>query len=391
MKILFYRYNNICEPDIIQAFQELGHLVIEENTEIYNKDIPAKILLDNVKSFLFSQHFDFVFSINFYPVLSEICNIFQIPYLCWTVDSPVLELYSHSICNPYNRIFLFDYAQYNEFVAYNPTCIFYLPLATNSKRWEQVFSNSNLQKKNNYQHTISFVGSLYREKCPYDKLKNPPEYLNGYLNALMDFQEQVYGDYLIENLLTDDIVKEFKQYYPDFYQFPDRSSPNDKAVLAQLYMGNKITSNERVHLLQALSTQYPVDLYTGSNTSDIPTNNHGFASSHEQMPFIFRQSKINLNITVRGIRSGIPLRVWDVLGCGGFLLTNYQPEIPEYFVIGEDLDIYQSKEDLLEKTEYYLTHEEERKEIAYNGYQKVSANHTYLHRIMTMLSLAFPS
>ena len=32
MEILFYRYNSICEPDVIAAFQKLGLEVVEENT-----------------------------------------------------------------------------------------------------------------------------------------------------------------------------------------------------------------------------------------------------------------------------------------------------------------------------------------------------------------------
>ena len=35
------------------------------------------------------------------------------------------------------------------------------------------------------------------------------------------------------------------------------------------------------------------------------------------MPEVFRKSKINLNITLRSIISGISLRVYDILGAGG--------------------------------------------------------------------------
>ena len=46
---------------------------------------------------------------------------------------------------------------------------------------------------------------------------------------------------------------------------------------------------------------------------------------------------------------------------------------------------YESYEDLLEKVEYYLTHEEERAQIARNGYEKVKKYHTYKNRVETML------
>ena len=51
-------------------------------------------------------------------------------------------------------------------------------------------------------------------------------------------------------------------------------------------------------------------------------------------------------------------------------------------------DFFDGTEDLLSKIEYYLSHDKERKAIAENAFQKVSENHTYLHRINTMLEIA---
>ena len=39
MKILFYRYGSICEPDIAQALRENGHTVTELTEEITNKNL----------------------------------------------------------------------------------------------------------------------------------------------------------------------------------------------------------------------------------------------------------------------------------------------------------------------------------------------------------------
>ena len=37
MKLLFYRYGSICEPDIIEGFEELGFEISEISHEMYNK------------------------------------------------------------------------------------------------------------------------------------------------------------------------------------------------------------------------------------------------------------------------------------------------------------------------------------------------------------------
>ena len=110
MNILCYRYGSIVEPDIIDGFKELGNQVSEICLEIYNKNTTPLEGLTALKDELMRHSYDFVFSINFYPFIAEVCNIFQIRYLCLTVDAPVLELFSNSIRLPWNRIFLFDRA-----------------------------------------------------------------------------------------------------------------------------------------------------------------------------------------------------------------------------------------------------------------------------------------
>ena len=89
---------------------------------------------------------------------------------------------------------------------------------------------------------------------------------------------------------------------------------------------------------------------------------------------------------MRPIQTGLPLRIFDVLGCGGFLITNYQAEIPDLFEIGVDLETYSSMEELHQKCAYYLEHEDERKQIAENGYRKVKQLHDCKQRMQTMLS-----
>ena len=66
-------------------------------------------------------------------------------------------------------------------------------------------------------------------------------------------------------------------------------------------------------------------------------------------------------------------------------MTNYQAELPEYFEIGKDLEAYGSMEELLDKCQYYLNHEEQRTAIARSGYEKVRQFHTYEKRIQSMI------
>ena len=360
---------------------------MEDRTEIARKNFMPAERARHIAEELDKGNYAFVFSINFFPQVSDVCNIYKIPYMSLVVDSPLMELYSESIRNEYNRLFLFDRALYREFAPYNPNRIFHIPLATNVASWDKVIKSAPTDA---FRSEISFVGSLYTEKCPYDNIHFTDEYCKGFLEGLIEAQLKVYGYFFIEDLITDDIVERVKKDYPNFHRFMPGDRADDRAALAQLYLGNKITCVERLRLFAQISEHFNVDIYTGSDTSSMPhIHNRGLCRTLTEMPIVFNHSKINLNISSKAIREGLPLRMFDIMGCGGFMISNYQSEITDYFNIGEHLVVYESFEDLEDKLNYYLEHDSERMEIARNGYEEVKANHNYNVRVGQMITMAF--
>lgn len=389
MNILIYRYGSICEPDIIETFHKLGFQVDEETSLIKNKILSDNDCIQIVSERILQNQYAFVFTINFFPWLSHLCNLTHLPYLSLIVDSPVLELYDNAIKNPCNRIFMFDKASYLDFYDKNPNCIFYLPLATNVTRTNKLFNTTASELKKKYEADISFIGSTYQEKYAFNQIKLP-EYESGYAMGIIEAQLKVYGYNFIEEMLSDDFVQKFMKYAQNI-DVAANEIPIYRAIVAQHFLSVKVGEQERLRLLKLISEHFDVNMYTGSNTSSMPLiHNCGYASSLVDMPLIFHKSKINLNITAKSIRSGLSLRIFDVLGCGGFLITNFQSELPDYFEIGKDLVTYESPQDLLDKCSYYLKHEDERIEIANNGYEKVKQFHTWDIRLVQLLQLAFP-
>lgn len=389
MNILFYRYGSICEPDIIASFKHLGFNITEDTREVYNKQLLPSDCIKGLNELLKQDTYSFIFSINFFPSVSDVCNIWGIPYLCLIVDSPVLELFSTSLANPCNKVFLFDRQLYNDFHHINPDGIFHIPLATNVRDNYATATMASAADRARFSSDISFIGSLYSEKCLYNQI-TLPEKMRGYVDGLIEAQLLVYGYNFIEECVTPELIEAFCKVRPELINFPDSMKVVTKAVIAQHIISVKVAEQERLRYLKALSEHFNVDLYTGSDTYSMPLiHNRGFAKTNTEMPIIFHQSKINLNLTAKSIRSGLSLRIFDVLGCEGFLITNYQAELPEHFNIGEDLEAYTSLDDLMGKCEYYLSHDKERREIAHNGFEKVKKYHTYDIRLTQMLEIAF--
>ena len=386
MKVLFYRYGSICEPDILSYFTALGITAIEEKTELYNKQFSSSPECINKISNLLTEHSPlFVFTINFFPVIAEVCHIHNVMYLCWTVDCPILELFHKAIQYPTNRIFLFDRAQYEYFKPYNPECIYYLPLAANVDRFNYAVQQITESDCQDYSADISFVGSLYSEKNPLKQLTDLSEYALGYIDSIIESTMQIYGYNFIEESLSDKFVEEFKKAG---IVFPTNGliENNEKHAIAHRYIGHAIAEAERIRTLNKLAEHFKVDLYTNSDTTSLQNvHTHAPIESLYGMPKVFHLSKINLNMTIKPIQTGLPLRIFDIMGCGGFLMTNYQAELTDFFEIGKDLEAYSSLDELIDKCNYYLHHEDERQKIALQGYRTVCDYHTYPHRLNEMI------
>lgn len=373
-KVLYLDWPCFGKDDILEFFPEIGYEVVPFFHENYTERVDADF--DATFDAAMSPDIAFCFSFNYYPLVSEGCKRHNIPYISIIYDSPQVAVYSYTIINPTNYVFIFDSELYQRLAREGITTIYYMPLPNNPKRIRRTLEQipSNLSR---YQADVSFVGSLYYEDHNfYDRLADVNEYTKGYLEGIMDAQRKVSGYNFIEEVLRPDIIAEMQRVTD--YKVDRYGVQSLEYVFANYFIDRKITQTERLDLLQAVAERFPLKLFTLDKNAPISgATNMGTADYYTEMPHIFYHSKINLNITLRSITSGIPLRGMDILSCGGFLLTNYQNDFLMHFTPEEDFVYYEDKEDMLNKIEYYLSHEKERAEIAANGYRKASEIHTY--------------
>jgi spore maturation protein CgeB len=194
-------------------------------------------------------------------------------------------------------------------------------------------------------------------------------------------QENIRGGYILDEMFSDDVMEKLNEFYVKV-EINHKTISREQVVYA---IGTEITGRERYTILALLQKRCKVFLYSGDTDERLTdVEFKGTADYDTRMPKVFRHSKINLNISLCLIQSGIPMRALDVMACGGFLLTNYQPEIAEYFENGRELVIYENYIDLVQKVQYYLAHDDERREIARNGQQAVRERFNFDDRIKVM-------
>lgn len=387
MTILYYSWQENSTTDILETFRSLGHevkLYVHELSHYFSAAFVAELSEE-----LQTCHYDFIFTFNYISQISNTAEVYGIPYFSWIFDCPNIEIYSKSLSNSCNYIFLFDKDMCETAMRNHPKHLYHLPLAINTDRLN-TFLRLPYQKEGFspelYLHDISFVGSLY-DRTMYNRLERAARpHLKGYLDGIMAAQKKIQGADLISGLLTEKRVAEIRRF------LPIHVSADYTCTEKELYthmIQKKITSEERIEAINLLSSLTPVALYTGSDAAAFCPDalSLGTVSYISQMPKVFHSSKINLNISLRSITSGIPLRAIDILACGGFLLSNYQPELCEFFVPGQDFVYYEDFTDLKEKAAYYLEHDTEREEIAYNGYLSAQKQFSYSRQVAKMLAV----
>lgn len=376
-KILFFQWHSFMNRGMERALKELG---IPYDTFFYQfedwekDDKFIEMLRDRLRG---SEYTD-VLSVNFSPLISYVCEERGLPYTSWIYDSPLHIRDVSSLSNSCNRIFLFDWGQTRELQKKGVNA-YHMPLAVDT---EVFYVNASKREKQAYKTDISLVGKLYQTEYGYFTAPLG-EYTRGYLEGIVNAQMKIYGGYLIPELVTNELLSSMNREYA-------------KAAKDGFQMGRKelefmlaceATGRERYMALALLSGHYAVDLYSIDEDKRIKNVRfRGYADYYSQMPLVFSQSKINLNISLKTIMTGIPLRVTDVMGCGGFVLSNFQQELGEYFTLGKECVVYENLEDMFLKVQYYLEHEEERRKIAVAGYERVRRDFTFKDRLKKMFS-----
>lgn len=385
-RIMVYCWGSLCEPMLIRALESIGYRasLFREKLKDYHMDtVFARNCLDRINR----DKIQAVLSYNYFPMLSLIAQTAGIPYISWIYDCPQYTLYSKTVKSEWNYIFCFDAEETVELLAAGVRNVYHFPLGTDVNMLQA--AERGRKEKENYVCDISFIGSLYNEEKNRLQSARLTDYTKGFLEGLIAAQKKIYGYNLIRQSLNSRVEEEVKDAcrlsLGNMYEY-------ETASLVADMVNMEVSSRERISILEILSSWKKIDLYTGSELPEelknkVNIHNRGFADYYKEMPLIFSNSRINLNITVKSIQSGIPQRILDILACGGFCLTNYQTEVADHFVDGTDLVMYTDEKDLMEKVVYYLSHEEKRKRVAENGRRKVNTAFSIQKKIQEILHI----
>jgi spore maturation protein CgeB len=374
MKLLIFEWaaGTFTYNDITEWFSRKG-ITYRTVSYQFNDKNEDEFFENRFSKVLSEDDYDAVFSVNYFPLVAVCCNKCGIRYISWSYDNPLdvpdIEKTLGLSCN---HVFLFDRIQTEGYRKQGFSNVYHMPLAVNCERLENV--KLTKQEQALYTSDVSFVGKMYDSMFPqYRELMD--EHCRGYIDALVAAQSKVFGYWFVDEMLTDGIMQRINDHFKVLR--PDTEFVLPREALAYA-VASQITKTDRLILLNLLAKRMQVNVYSWEK-SELLQNVHfmGSCDYYSQMTKVFKASSINLNVTLKISQSGIPLRVMDILGAGGFLLSNYQPEIAENFINGEDVVMYESIEDAYEKALFYKEHDDIRRQIAASGHNKTKELFSY--------------
>jgi hypothetical protein len=163
-----------------------------------------------------------------------------------------------------------------------------------------------------------------------------------------------------------------------------------------VYIGGLSKGVDKVHFLEKAAEKINIDFW-GYGNPPLDQSSPIFKSYHGQawgidLYKILAQSKIvvNRHTELHGNFSSKyadNVRLYESTGMGCFLITDWKENLGELFEIGKEVETYNSLDELVEKIQYYSTHDAKREKIAKAGQARTLRDHTYEQRAKRILEI----
>ncbi|BFH67247.1 spore maturation protein [Paenibacillus dendritiformis] len=82
-------------------------------------------------------------------------------------------------------------------------------------------------------------------------------------------------------------------------------------------------------------------------------------------------------------------RTFEICACATLQLTDVRSDVSKFYTPGQEIETYSSPQEMLAKIDYYLSHEQERRDIALRALARTMRDHTYAHRLNQVLTTIF--
>ncbi|MEJ5330588.1 MAG: glycosyltransferase [Desulfobaccales bacterium] len=379
LRVLVVNPDYFLIPEVLRAFRHLGHEVglisFDKRRE------PGEEVLRRILAQLTEFRPDLLFTINHLGVdregvLLQCLERLRVPLVSWFVDSPalILDLYAGA-GRDLTFIFSWDPTYIPRVRALGFVQVHPLPLATDP----EIFRPSGNGNAGRYARGVSFVGnSLTRPVA--EKLARLPQD-----QEFREIFQQLTRAYLRRPYRDLATVLEEEGLAGHVRVATLRDTERVDLEAAMIWAA---TREYRLECVRRLGGFHPV-IYGDSGWRELVGPAFRLEPEvryYDELPRVYAASQINFNATSLQMKAAVNQRVFDVPAAGGFLLTDFREQLAEVLEPGREVICYRRPEEIPELVRFYLRHPAERRRLAQAARKRVLSEHTYRHRVQTMLA-----
>jgi spore maturation protein CgeB len=314
-------------------------------------------------------------------VLTELLARLQLPLASWFVDNPhlILHLY-HKLVSPWAVIFTWDADNLPGLRELGFEHVFHLPLGTDPER----FAPTRLRTPPvpAWRSDVSFVGNsmVYKVAKRMRTARLPRSLLKGYRKTAAAFGES--DERLVRSFLPGHCPESAAAYEA----LPD----NESRLAYEAMITWEATRQYRARCVRGILPFNPLivgDRGWRQNLKGetLPWRLHPELGYYSELPLFYPWSAINFNCTSKQMKGAVNQRLFDVPAAGAFLLTDRRDQTETLFRPGKEIVWYNEPEEAPELVRYYLAHPRERRRVAEAARARVLAEHTWAHRLQTII------
>lgn len=311
-------------------------------------------------------------------VLMDLLAHLELPLASWFVDNPHLIIHLYSKCvSPWTAIFTWDEDNLPTMRACGFEHVRYLPLGTDPDRFRPHAGRS----RPGWRSYVSFVGNsmLYKVGGRLKSGHFPAALLRPFNSISLAFSQS--PDRSVSSFLS--------SHYPEINKLYLALPDNDARLAYETAITWKATQlyrNERVaHLL-------PFHPLIVGDRGWLTVFRHAkpqprfmdAISYYSGLPTLYGESTINFNCTSRQMKGAVNQRVFDAPAAGGFVLTDWRPQMTGLFE-PDEMACYHEPGEIEGMIRHFLDHPTERKEIVTRARKRILACHKWEDRLKTML------
>lgn len=355
IKCVFFMGAGIVTPNILNDLKEALEIL---NYEIYLTPLNSET---DYTEFLNMICPKFIFDIDRKAILNSSILDYPCPKITWFVDNPFyfindLKPNSNEIILTWDQFYIPFLKQYG----FNK--IFHFPLATNFNQ----LKHSELKSEQSVD--VCFIGSIGKDIESIRKKR---------LTLLSQ----------VENTIIDSIIHSYRNiqnindYRLTINSIQDLYNSHFKNISKYDYfIDYEADSGIRRTILQSIS-QFNCCFYGNDNLKNIIDEKKFYGSiPYQEIPNIYKKSKITINSTRPQLKITLNQRLLDAPLCNALPLTDYRPDLETYFKELFQEICYFTGDELVQKIQYYLSHDSERQAIIHQMKDIIIHEHTYQQR-----------